>query len=107
MGLAERTHCLNRAHITGKHKARVFDSVLGITADNASILAEALRLAARDSNAKIKSRSDDATKFAIESVVTGPRGPAVVRSEWILERGSAIPRLPTCFVKLPPRGSEQ
>ncbi len=32
------SYCLNPEHSSGKHKARVFASVLGITAENAEIL---------------------------------------------------------------------
>ena len=41
-------YCLNKSHWTGKHKARVFESVLGITAASADRLADALQTAARD-----------------------------------------------------------
>ena len=97
-------YCLDRSHPTGRHKARVFESALGITRDNAEILADALRQAARGLNAKIKDRSDDATKYEIELKVTGPRGTAVVLSGWIIEEGSDIPRLTTCYVKRTPTG---
>ncbi len=100
-------YCLNKSHPTGKHKARVFDSVLGIAADNANILADALRLAARDLDARMKSRSDEATKFEIELPVIGPRGSAVVRSGWVIERGNAVPRLTTCYVTLSKKGSRR
>jgi len=93
-------YCLNKSHRTGRHKARVFESVLGITPKNAGLLADALRLAARESDAKIKDESIDATKFEIECFVTGPRGAAVVRSGWIIERDTEIPRLTSCYVKL-------
>jgi hypothetical protein len=98
-------YCLNKSHPTGKHKARVFEAVLGITTENVTILAHALRVAARELDAKVKSRSDDATKFEVELRVTGPRGIAVVRSGWVVERGSHVPRLATCYVKTSTRGS--
>jgi hypothetical protein len=91
-------YCLNKSHPTGRHKARVFESVLGVTADNADILAQALRDAATNSEARIKDISDEATKYEIELTVEGPRGIATVRSGWILEQGSQIPRLTTCYI---------
>jgi hypothetical protein len=42
-----RDYCLNPASPRGRHKARVFASVLGRTADLASELQEHLRAAAR------------------------------------------------------------
>jgi hypothetical protein len=71
-------YCLNHLHRTGRHKARVFESVLGITTDNADILASALRDAAREENAKMRESSDDAAKYEIEFTLTGPRGTALV-----------------------------
>src|SRR6266850_3466887 len=91
-------YCLDKSHRVGKHKAVVFESVLGITPQNAEILAAALRLAARDLDAKIRDRSADAVKYEIQSLVSGPRGSAMVRSGWVIERGTDIPRLTTCYV---------
>ncbi|TAE82235.1 MAG: hypothetical protein EAZ83_13110, partial [Oscillatoriales cyanobacterium] len=39
-------YCLNPEHSHGKHKARVFASVLGITANNAEVLRELIQKAA-------------------------------------------------------------
>ena len=39
-------YCLNPEHSRGKHKARVFASVLGITANNAEVLQELIQKAA-------------------------------------------------------------
>jgi hypothetical protein len=39
-------YCLNPNHSKGKHKARVFKSALGITADNVETLVQLIQLAA-------------------------------------------------------------
>ncbi len=39
-------YCLNPEHPSGKHKARVFESALGITAKNANLLRELIQTAA-------------------------------------------------------------
>ena len=75
-------YCLNRSHRTGRHKAQVFESAIGVTDQNAELLSDALKAAARDGDARVKSRSADATKYEIEFTLTGPRGTAVVRSGW-------------------------
>src|SRR4051812_4836696 len=92
-------YCLNMSHRTGRHKARVFASALGITTENATVLADALRAAARDGDAVVKSRSSDATKYEIAFIMSGPRGTAVVLSGWVIERDVDVPRLTTCYVK--------
>jgi hypothetical protein len=43
-----RSYCLNPEHLRGKHKARVFASALGMTAEDAEELREILRSAATD-----------------------------------------------------------
>ncbi|HZQ09694.1 MAG TPA: hypothetical protein VFD70_24160, partial [Anaerolineae bacterium] len=47
-----RDYALNPAHSRGRHKARVFQSALGLTQHDAEELAEALRAAARSENAE-------------------------------------------------------
>ncbi|WP_442939170.1 DUF6883 domain-containing protein [Nostoc sp.] len=39
-------YCLNPEHPSGKHKARVFASILGITLENAEVLRELIQTAA-------------------------------------------------------------
>jgi hypothetical protein len=39
-------YCLNPEHPSGKHKARVFASILGITLENADVLRELIQTAA-------------------------------------------------------------
>ncbi|MEH2398319.1 DUF6883 domain-containing protein [Nostoc sp.] len=39
-------YCLNPEHPSGKHKARVFASILGITLENADVLQELIRTTA-------------------------------------------------------------
>jgi hypothetical protein len=39
-------YCLNVNHDSGKHKARVFASALGVTADNAEVLRDLIQRAA-------------------------------------------------------------
>jgi hypothetical protein len=97
-------YCLNKLHPTGRQKARVFESVLGIVPENADILVDALRFAAREGDAKIKDRATIATKYEIEFALTGPRGVAKVRSGWIIEKGAHVPRLTTCFVRVSSKG---
>jgi hypothetical protein len=100
-------YCLNKLHRTGRYKARVFESALGIVAYNAEVLAVALRTAAREMDAKIKDRSDDATKYEIGFEITGPRGVAIVRSGWIIEKETDIPRLTTCYVRVAGKGGSR
>jgi hypothetical protein len=46
-----RGYCLSPDHLRGRHKARVFATALGLTADDAAVLRDAVLLAARGGSA--------------------------------------------------------
>lgn len=92
-------YCLNSEHPRGKHKARVFASALGFTAENADELRVALLTAAATVDAQSAGSDRFGDRYVIESEMHGPRGAAVVRSSWIVRRGEKSPRLTSCFVK--------
>jgi hypothetical protein len=46
-----RSYCLNSLHIKGKHKARLFSSLLGLNSQDAEKLRKALLEAAKNSDA--------------------------------------------------------
>jgi len=68
-----RDYCLSESHPRGKHKARVFATVLRLTATDVFELRDAM----------------------ISAVQTEE---AVVRSAWIVRRGEDVPRLTSCYV---------
>ena len=87
------------AHPRGRHKARLFDSVLGLNQEDAEFLRDQLLRAARESNATPTLRDEFGDRYQIDFEFTrGPR--ATIRSAWIVLRGERIPRLTTCFVLL-------
>lgn len=92
-------YCLNPEHPRGKHKARVFATALGFTAENADELRAALLTAAATADAQPAGSDRFGDRYVIESEMKGPRGAAVVRSTWIIRRGETSPRLTSCFVK--------
>lgn len=92
-----RDYCLNPEHAQGKHKARLFVSILGMTAD----AAEELRLILLDIVISHEAKSGRADAFGqrytIDFPLTWQDRSATIRSGWIIERGSEIPRLTTCY----------
>ena len=92
-------YCLNRDHPRGKHKARVFASALGFTAENADELHTALLKAAATSDAQTGVSDQFGDRYVIEFEIQGLEGTGVVRSMWIVRRGERAPRLTSCFVK--------
>lgn len=92
-------YCLNLEHPRGKHKARVFGSVLGFSAQNADELRAAL-LAAAAAREAVPAASDRfGERYLIDFEISGPRGTGTVRSAWIVRRGERVPRLTSCYVK--------
>lgn len=95
-----RDYCLNPGHPVGKHKARVFASVLGIGADDAAWLQQALLDAAAKSDVTQTAVDEFGTRYWMTcTMVRGPHE-AVVSSAWIVPSEDDVPRLITCYVQL-------
>ena len=99
LGTKLSDYVLNPEHRHGRHKARVFESSLGITRQNQQLLADALCKAATDS-ADVTSMGDQGFGeiFEIRVPLATDRGQATVLSAWIIRRGEDFPRLVTCFI---------
>jgi len=95
-----RTYCLNPGHLRGRHKARVFASRLGLSAEDADRVRDALLQAARTSAAAtLGDRDRFGQRYVLDLSVAGPRGVGTVRSHWIVRTGDDVPRLTTCYVR--------
>ena len=92
-------YCLNPEHPRGKHKARVFESVLGFTLANAEELREALLEAAVTEEATPGLDDRFGARYVIDFPADGPNGSGTLRSLWILRQGEDTPRLTSCYVK--------
>ena len=93
-----REYCLSRAHPRGRHKARVFEEKLGISAEHAERLQDAL-LEAAHNNETIEGISDAyGQRYMIDLEMTGPGGQATVRSAWIVRVDEEFSRFVSCYV---------
>jgi len=75
-----RDYCLSPAHPVGRNKARVFASVLGLTAADADTLRAALLAAAQISEATLGGQDQYGQRYIIDFAMIGPAGQATVRS---------------------------
>lgn len=91
-------YCLAEHHPRGKHKARVFSSVLGLTAKNAELLRAALLRAAASGSATPVAQDQFGTRYMIDFEMKGPSGTGMVRSTWIIRIGESTPRLTSCYL---------
>ncbi len=93
-----RDYSLNLSHDTGKHKARKFVAALGITAENAEALRQILLSVAQTYEAEPGFVDAYGQRYSVDFVLEWQGKTAQVRSGWIIEHGSTIPRLTSCYV---------
>lgn len=93
-----RDYCLSTEHPEGRHKARVFHSVLGLSAQDAEELQAALFAAARETEAIVADRDAYGQRYVVDFVMRRRGREAAVRSTWIIRTLEDFPRLTSCFV---------
>jgi hypothetical protein len=83
----------------GADKARVFESALGYNLSNYEGLLAQIQAGVSE-NAPMAGQIDRyGSRFTVDIPVTGPNGSAIVRTGWIYDPGSTVPRLVTLYVK--------
>jgi hypothetical protein len=93
-----RSYCLDPTHPQGIHKARLFETIVGITLANRSVLLDALLIAAKSDQA-IEGKSDQyGDRYSVDFEFAGPKGNALIRAVWMVHRGESRPRLITCYI---------
>ncbi|MEX1223145.1 MAG: DUF6883 domain-containing protein [Pirellulales bacterium] len=91
-------YSLSSTHPVGKHKAVVFESVLGLTIRDAHALRMWLLQAAQSDGAVIGEKDEFGQRYQIDFDLSTPKGKAIVRSAWIIRSGEVFPRLVSCFI---------
>lgn len=93
-----RDYCLNPEHPRGKHKARVFASALGLTAQNSEELRRALLSAAVSEEAVPAEEDEYGKRYMLDFETSTEAGSVRVRSGWIVRSGEDFPRFTSCWV---------
>lgn len=92
-------YALNPSHPVGGNKARVFESALGYNQTNATHMIAQIRQQLPNSRAVPGVRDQYGQRFTVDMPIAGPNGNTVtIRTGWIIEIGSIIPRLTTTYV---------
>jgi hypothetical protein len=91
-------YCLNPLHPSGRHKARVFASALGITQADTEFLNQQLLEAALNRDAKAGQADTYGRRYIVDFECMHAGRRATIRSGWIVRRGESFPRLTTCYV---------
>jgi hypothetical protein len=93
-----RDYCLSSGHPRGRHKARVFHSLLGMTAADAEELRAALIDAALKEDASIGASDPYGTRYIVDFELRQGGRAAGIRSCWIVLTGEDAPRFVTCYI---------
>ena len=93
-----RDYCLSESHPRGKHKARVFESVLGLTANDVTELREGILSAIQMEEAVAGERDEYGQRYLVDFSMKRQDREAVIRSAWIVRQGENVPRLTSCYV---------
>lgn len=91
-------YCLNPDHERGKHKARMFSSILGLTLKDAEKLKKTLLKAAINEEAIVGIEDQYGKRYIIDFTVTTIGRQAKIRSTWIVLRHEDFPRLTSCYI---------
>jgi hypothetical protein len=90
-------YCLNPEHTRGKHKARVFKAVLGITANNVEELEALVRQAALEGEIIQERETDFGREIKLDWTIPGTDS-VELRTIWIVPYQSGEPQLVSAFI---------
>ncbi|HRJ75611.1 MAG TPA: hypothetical protein PLX90_06410 [Anaerolineales bacterium] len=93
-----RDYCLSTSHPRGKHKAYVFETVLGLTTEHSEELREAILSAIRSEDAIATEKDEYGQRYVVDFTMERQGRKAEIRSTWIVRIGEDYPRLTSCYV---------
>jgi hypothetical protein len=93
-----RDYCLSLEHPRGRHKARVFHSLLGMTTAHSEELRASLIDAALNRTATLEASDLYGTRYIIDFELKHGERTAMIRSCWIVRSGEIAPRFVTCYI---------
>ncbi|MEY3827694.1 MAG: hypothetical protein RLZZ148_2514 [Cyanobacteriota bacterium] len=91
-------YCLNLEHSSDKHKARVFQSRLGITVENAEVLHSLIQQAAIEGEVVQQAITEFGQQFKVDWTIPNNEG-LQLRTIWEINLINSNPRLISAFIK--------
>ncbi|WP_246605494.1 DUF6883 domain-containing protein [Sphaerospermopsis torques-reginae] len=92
-----RDYSLNRNHPTGKDKARLFSSILGMTAENAEELRQIILEKLKTQEVSLNRCDEFGQRYTLDFTLEWQNRSGIIRTGWIIEPGFDIPRLTSCY----------
>lgn len=97
-----RDYCLCPDHETGRHKARVFASALGIGQEDWLYLATRLHRGLPDAPVTRIEPTPWGVRYEVVMMIDGLNGAEQsVKTGWMIDHGSDVPRLSSAYVDVP------
>ena len=94
-----RDYSLNMQHDRGKHKARLFLAILGLSVENAEELEFILLEAIQIYEAISSSQDEYGQRYLVDFPLTRNGNTATIRSTWIVRSTETFPRLTSCYIR--------
>lgn len=94
-----RDYCLSKSHPRGKHKAKVFKSVLGLIDSDAKILREIIIRELPHSEINEHYSDKHGKRYVVDIQINRNNTVVILRTAWIVKNGESVPRLTTCFIR--------
>ncbi|MCO8274716.1 hypothetical protein M1L60_29380 [Actinoplanes sp. TRM 88003] len=88
-------YAMNPDHPVGGNKYRVINSATGLDAADADLIEQQIRRGVRDGQPIMGKADQYGQRWAVDVPLSGPGGTVVVRTAWILDAESTVPRLVT------------
>ena len=98
LGTKLEDYVLNPRHREGRHKARLFESALGITLANTGVLRQTILSAADIRRMLNRSEITGTELYVLRFALEAEKGSATVLTAWIVRDGEDFPRLVTCYI---------
>lgn len=94
------SYALNPEHPVGGNKARVFESALGFNPTNAGVLVSRVQQGIMTNPAELGLYDNFGQRMSVDIPILGGNGEtAIVRTGWMYETDSLVPRMTTIYVK--------
>lgn len=91
-------YVLNKEHPEGKHKAYVFERVLGITSADAVEMREVILAKIKSNPATLGKIDQYGTRYVVKFEWTRTNKTATVLTSWIIKTGETVPKLTSCYI---------
>jgi hypothetical protein len=93
-----RDYSLNPEHSRGKHKARLFTAILGLTSQDAELLKSKILEAIQTEPATLGDTDEYGQRYGVDFAMTRHQNTATVRTTWIIRSSETFPRLVSCYI---------